>query len=57
MKSPHRQIKKKKTKHKTVIMANCMLYIFCASQVIQMVNNLPAMQETWVRSVGWEDPL
>ena len=23
----------------------------------QLVNNLPAMQETWVRSLGWEDPL
>ena len=23
----------------------------------QTVNNLPAMQETWVRSLGWEDPL
>ena len=22
-----------------------------------MVNNLPAMQETWVLSLGWEDPL
>ena len=22
-----------------------------------MVENLPAMQETWVRSLGWEDPL
>ena len=22
-----------------------------------MVKNLPAMQETWVQSVGWEDPL
>ena len=22
-----------------------------------MVNNLPAMQETRVRSLGWEDPL
>ena len=21
-----------------------------------MVKNLPAMQETWVRSLGWEDP-
>ena len=28
-----------------------------ASQVAQMVKNLPAMQETWVRSLGWEDPL
>ena len=23
----------------------------------QMVKNLPAMQETWVRSLGGEDPL
>ena len=25
--------------------------------VVQMVKNLPAMQETWVRSLGQEDPL
>ena len=32
--------------------------LFClASLVAQMVKNLPAMQETWVRSLGWEDPL
>ena len=29
----------------------------CASLVAQIVRNLPAMQETWVRSLGWEDPL
>ena len=23
----------------------------------QLVRNLPAMWETWVRSLGWEDPL
>ena len=23
----------------------------------QLVKNLPAIQETWVRSLGWEDPL
>ena len=23
----------------------------------QLVKNLPAMQETWIRSLGWEDPL
>ena len=23
----------------------------------QLVKNLPATQETWVRSLGWEDPL
>ena len=22
-----------------------------------MVKNMPSMQETWVRSLGWEDPL
>ena len=25
--------------------------------VAQMANNPPAMQETWVRSLSWEDPL
>ena len=28
-----------------------------ASLVAQMVKNLPAVQETWVQSLGWEDPL
>ena len=28
-----------------------------ASLVDQMVKDPPAMQETWVRSLGWEDPL
>ena len=28
-----------------------------SSLVAQMVKNLPAMQETWVQSLGWEDPL
>ena len=28
-----------------------------ASLVAQLVKNLPAMQETWVLSLGWEDPL
>ena len=28
-----------------------------ASQVAQMVKNLPVMQETWVQSLGCEDPL
>ena len=27
------------------------------SLVAQMVKNLPAMQEIWVQSLGWEDPL
>ena len=25
--------------------------------VVQTVKNPPAMQETWVQSLGWEDPL
>ena len=28
-----------------------------ASLVAQMVKNLPAVWETWVQSLGWEDPL
>ena len=28
-----------------------------ASLVAQRVKNLPAMQETWVQSLGWEDSL
>ena len=28
-----------------------------ASLVAQLVKNLPIMQETWVSSLGWEDPL
>ena len=28
-----------------------------ASLVAQMVKNPPAMQETWVQSLRWEDPL
>ena len=36
----------------------CRLYAnTMASQVAQIVKNPPAMQETWVRSLGWEDPL
>ena len=32
-------------------------YYFCTSLVAQMVMNLPVMWETWVPSLGWEDPL
>ena len=28
-----------------------------ASLVAQTVKNLPAVQETWVQFLGWEDPL
>ena len=28
-----------------------------ASLVVQLVKNPPALRETWVQSLGWEDPL
>ena len=28
-----------------------------ASLVAQLVENLPVMQETWIQSLGWKDPL
>ena len=28
-----------------------------ASLVAEMLENLPAMQETWVQSLAWKDPL
>ena len=28
-----------------------------ASLIAQLVKNPPAVQETWVQSLGWEDPL
>ena len=33
------------------------LYYSWISLVAQLVKNPPAMGETWVRSLGWEDPL
>ena len=37
------------------------MYIYAhtrwASLVSQTVKHLPTMQETWARSLGWEDPL
>ena len=31
--------------------------IYRASLVVQLVKNLPVVQETQVQSLGWEDPL
>ena len=45
--------------HSHTHMHMCM-YIYMgmwASLVAQLVKNLPAMRQTWVRSLGWEDPL
>ena len=35
----------------------CPLQYSWASLVAQLVKNLPALWETWVQSLGWEDPL
>ena len=32
-------------------------YQWASSLVAQMVKNLPAIWETWARSLGWDDPL
>ena len=32
-------------------------FLFLASLVAHMIKNLPAMQDTWGPSLGWEDPL
>ena len=32
------------------------MYLTRASFVAQSVKNLPAVQETWVPPLGWEDP-
>ena len=39
--------------------SKCLLSLSCnwASLVAQTVKNLPTVQETWVQSLGWEDPL
>ena len=34
-----------------------MSLLFRASLVAQRLKRLPAMRETWVRFLGWEDPL
>ena len=33
------------------------LHYSWASLVAQMIKNLPAMRDTWVPSLGWENPL
>ena len=40
-----------------MILTNHIRFLAVHSLVAQSVKNLPAVQETWVRSLGWEDPL
>ena len=39
------------------IVSNYYYIIMIYSLVVQTVKNPPAMWETWIRSLGWEDPL
>ena len=44
-------------KHK---LGNSVEHLFskpCASLVAQLIKSPPVMRETWVQSLGWEDPL
>ena len=51
------------SEYNTVLLGLVRIFLKCmdiwgwASLVAQMVQNLPAMQETWVGSLGQEDPL
>ena len=42
---------------KNFIFTNDVIRLIKSSLVAQLVKNQPAMQETWVPSLGWEDPL
>ena len=48
---------KKYQKTSTFLLTITHTYILWASLMTQLVKNPPAMQETWVQSLGWEDPL
>ena len=42
---------------KQLVKVNSEVKVKYASLIAQLVKNLPAMQETPVQSLGWEDPL
>ena len=44
------------TAHHSQHLVECGIYMW-ASLGAQLVKNPPAMWETWVQSLGWEDPL
>ena len=42
----------------SLLKANYEAYILIGTSLLaQRVKHLPTMRETWVRSLGWEDPL
>ena len=40
-----------------ILQARILEWAASSSLVAQLVKNLPATQETWVQSLGWEDPV
>ena len=52
---PQRVVKKKKKKKPLGTLRN--VYFSWIIQIAQLRKNLPAMQETQVQFLGWEDPL
>ena len=51
------KVKKQSSIEMYFILNICLKFPLSASLVSQLVKNLPAMRETWVSSLGWEDPL
>ena len=51
------------TKHQSILQCFKIIKKFAPvddvtkGKIAQLVNHLPAMQETWVQYLGWEDPL
>ena len=43
--------------YRRIVKGNLLAISLWASLVAQMVKNPPSMWETWVQSLGWEDPL
>ena len=42
--------------HELLFYLSIIILVLRASPVAQLVKNPPATQETWVGSLGWEDP-
>ena len=45
------------TKNEEIRHLHFLIFYLRASLVAQIVKNLSAMRETWVQSLGWENPL
>ena len=55
--SEFQRIELKTITNRYIDVFNHQLYWYWVFLVAQLIKNLPALQEIWVRSQGWEDPL